>query len=99
MEIIKVATSGSLESGDVMITVSHGTGIEINITSPVIHQFGDQIRNVVISTLNRLSVQNIRIDVVDQGALDCTIKARIENAVFRAAGKENISIPWGDTIR
>ena len=51
--------------------------------SAVIHQFGNRIRKVVYETLERLGVEDVRITIVDKGALDCTIKARVEGAVYR----------------
>ena len=64
----------------------------------MIHQFGKQIRAVVLETLERLEVTNARVTVVDKGALDCTLKARVECAVYRANGiSENL--PWGGVIR
>ena len=68
------------------------------IESSVIHQFGKQIRAVVLETLERLDVKDAKIKVVDKGALDCTLKARVECAVYRSAGiTENL--PWGGVIR
>ena len=40
----------------------------------------------------------VRISIVDKGALDCTIKARIEGAVFRAVDQYD-NIPWGGAVR
>jgi citrate lyase subunit gamma (acyl carrier protein) len=36
--------------------------------------------------------------MVDKGALDCTIKARVEGAVFRACEHEG-KIDWGGAVR
>ena len=72
--------------------------MELTIESSVIHQFGKQIRAVVLETLERLDVKDAKIKVVDKGALDCTLKARVECAVYRSAGiTENL--PWGGVIR
>ena len=99
MKIERAAVAGTLESSDAQITVEPGTeGIELTIESSVIHQFGKQIRAVVLETLERLEVPNARVTVVDKGALDCTLKARVECAVYRANGiSENL--PWGGVIR
>ena len=99
MKIERAAVAGTLESSDAQITVEPGTeGIELTIESSVIHQFGKQIRAVVLETLERLEVTNARVTVVDKGALDCTLKARVECAVYRANGiSENL--PWGGVIR
>ena len=99
MKIERAAVAGTLESSDAQITVEPGTeGIELTIESSVIHQFGKQIRAVVLETLERLEVTNARVTVIDTGALDCTLKARVECAVYRANGiSENL--PWGGVIR
>lgn len=99
MEIKKTAMAGTLESSDAQITVEPGeNGIELTIESSVIHQYGKQIRSVLLETLDRLEVKNAKVAVVDKGALDCTLKARMECAVFRANGiTENL--PWGGVIK
>ena len=99
MKIERAAVAGTLESSDAQITVEPGTeGIELTIESSVIHQFGKQIRAVVLETLERLEVTNARVTVVDKGALDCTLKARVECAVYRANGISD-NLPWGGVIR
>lgn len=99
MEIKKPAMAGTLESSDCMVTVEPGEGaVELELDSAVIRQFGPQIRKVILETLGRLNVTDARLTVVDKGALDCTIKARVECAVYRSCGvKENL--PWGGAIR
>mgnify|MGYP003266700853 FL=1 len=51
-----------------------------------------------METLGNLGVEDVRIAIVDKGALDCTIRARVEGAVFRAAGQYD-NLPWGGAIR
>lgn len=99
MEILKTAMAGTLESSDAQITVEPGEGtIELTIESSVIHQYGKQIRKVVLETLDRLEVTDARVTVIDKGALDCTLKARVECAVYRSNGiTENL--PWGGAIK
>ena len=53
----------------------------------------------MLETLERLGVDNVRVTVVDKGALDCTLKARVECAVFRSCDKSEANIPWGGVIR
>lgn len=85
MELKKAAMAGTVESSDAQITVEPGTnGIELNIESSVIQQYGRQIKAVVLETLKKLDVKNAKVSVVDKGALDCTLKARVEGAVFRS---------------
>ena len=99
MEIKKPAVAGTLESSDCQVTVEPGNGkVDFSLESAVIHQFGSQIKKVTLETLKDLGIDNVRISIVDKGALDCTIKARIEGAVFRAVDQYD-NIPWGGTVR
>lgn len=87
MDIKQTAVAGSLESSDIMVTVSPATnGIQIDLESSVEKQFGRRIRQVIEETVKNLQVENIAIQAVDKGALDCTIQARTIAAVHRAAG-------------
>lgn len=101
MELKKPAMAGTVESSDAQITVEPGTnGIELNIESSVIHQYGEQIKAVVLETLDRLAITNAKVTVVDKGALDCTLKARVEGAVFRSVNDNpDAPNPWGGVIR
>lgn len=99
MEIKKPAMAGTLESSDCQVTVEAGEGkIDFTLDSAVINQYGNQIRKVVYETLEHLGVNNVKISVVDKGALDCTIKARVEGAVFRSL-EQTDHLPWGGAIR
>ena len=99
MEIKKPAVAGTLESSDCQVTVEAGEGtIDFTLESAVINQYGNQIRKVVYETLEHLGVNDVKISVVDKGALDCTIKARVEGAVYRTQGQTE-HLPWGGAIR
>ena len=99
MEIKKPAMAGTLESSDCQVTVEPGNGsVEFSLESAVINQYGNQIRKVALETLERLDIDNVRLTIVDKGALDCTIKARIEGAVFRSVDQYE-NLPWGGAIR
>lgn len=100
MEIVKPAMAGTLESSDAQIMVEPGeNGIELFLKSSVMNQYGRQIKETVLETLARLGVDNVRISVVDKGALDCTLKARVECAVFRSSDASEKDIPWGGMIQ
>ena len=100
MIITHSATAGTMESSDAMVTVAPAeNGINLSITSPVIHQFGNQIKSVVLERLEALGVANSEVIVVAKGALDCTIKARVEGAVFRAADASEAGVPWGGAVK
>ncbi len=100
MDVLKPAIAGTLESSDAQVTVEPGEGgIELTLTSSVMNQYGRQIRATVLETLERLDVKSARVTVVDKGALDCTLKARVECAVFRSCGQSAANIPWGGVVR
>lgn len=100
MEILKPAMAGTLESSDAQVTVEPGTeGIQLTLSSSVMNQYGRQIKATVLETLERLGVENAQVTVVDKGALDCTLKARVECAVFRSCGQSQANIPWGGVVR
>ena len=100
MEILKPTMAGTLESSDAQVTVEPGTdGIQLTLSSSVMNQYGRQIKATVLETLERLGVENAQVTVVDKGALDCTLKARVECAVFRSCGQSQANIPWGGVVR
>ena len=100
MEILKPASAGTLESSDLMVTVEPGVnGVDLSLTSSVMNQYGRQIKKTVLETLDRLDVKNAKVTIVDKGALDCTIKARVECAVLRSVGQSDKNIDWGGVIR
>jgi citrate lyase subunit gamma (acyl carrier protein) len=85
---IKNAMAGTLESGDILIQVEPGKGLQVDLQSSVSAQFGRQIKAVITDTLKGLGVENASIKATDKGALDCTIRARVIAAVVRATGKD-----------
>ena len=100
MEILRSAMAGTLESSDAQVIVEPGNGrIELSLQSSVMNQYGRQIKATVLETLERLDVSSVRITVVDKGALDCTLKARVECAVYRSCGASAANIPWGGAVR
>ena len=83
--------AGTLESNDIMINVAPtelANGIEIELISPVIKQYGNKIREAIISELTALRISAAKVQANDKGALDCTIRARVKTAVTRAAKQE-----------
>ena len=98
MKIEKRAMAGTLESSDAQVTIEPASGLELNIQSSVLNQYGRQIKATVLETLDRLDVKDAKVTIVDKGALDCTLKARIEGAVFRSVDQYE-NLPWGGAIR
>ncbi|MGL5437189.1 MAG: citrate lyase acyl carrier protein [Lachnospiraceae bacterium] len=88
MKIYKRAVAGTMESSDVFVEINPSEeALAIDIQSVVSSQFGEQIKTAVIETLKEFDVTQAQISLYDRGALDCTIRARVETAV-RRAGKE-----------
>ena len=82
----KTAQAGTLESNDAIVTIvpgEAGSGIKIEIDSSVLIQYGDAIKSVIEDTLARQSVSDVFVKVMDRGALDCTIRARVLAALSR----------------
>ena len=95
MEITRPAVAGTLESSDCQVMIEEGDGkVEFSLESSVINQYGNQIRKVALETLENRGVNNAKVKIVDKGALDCTIKARIEAAVYRSV-LQTEDLPWG----
>ena len=94
MEIIKAASAGTVESSDIIVKIepAEADGVEVFLTSSVMQQYGKQIEKVIRETLSELGVQKARVEAVDKGALDCTVKARTAAAVYRAA--ESTDYVW-----
>ena len=81
------AVAGSLESNDILITISGsstgGSANSVSLSSIVINQFGPAIRAVIDQCLEASGLSGVEVCVQDKGALECTIKARMETAIAR----------------
>jgi citrate lyase subunit gamma (acyl carrier protein) len=78
-----------------MILLEKGDrGIDIELKSSVLYQFGDQIRTVIENTLTESGVKSAKVVATDRGALDCTIRARVLTALYRAA--DSTDYKWGE---
>ena len=85
MEILKSAAAGTLESSDAYVEIEPAAGqLNITVESVVKAQFGDKIEASVKEVLTSLNVSSANVKVVDRGALDCVIRARVEAAILRA---------------
>ena len=87
MEIVKTASAGTVESSDIIVTIEPAAqdGVEVVLTSSVMAQYGKQIEKVIRDTLTDLGVEKARVEAVDKGAPDCTVRARTAAAAYRAA--------------
>lgn len=82
--------AGTLESNDLMVTVELRAegALDIDLESNVINQFGKIIEKTVRVTLEEMGVQHGLVKIVDKGALDYAIRARVITAVNRARRRE-----------
>lgn len=83
--ILKSASAGTMESSDAYVEIEPGrNGLEIHVESVVAQQFGQAIEMAVKDVLQEQQVENAVVRIVDRGALDCVLRARVETAVLRA---------------
>ena len=90
-QIVKKATAGTMESSDAYIEISpgkEGEGLDIQLESVVYHQFGQAIRKVAEEVLQEFSIERAKVRIVDRGALDCVLRARMETAIRRGIEEE-----------
>lgn len=87
MDVCKKATAGTMESSDVYVEITPGEGkIDVQVESVVKAQFGEAIYKTVLDVLRELQVNSASVRIMDQGALECVIRARVETAVLRGKG-------------
>ena len=84
-EVKKKASAGTLESSDVYVEIEPSAeGLVIDLQSVVQAQFGDAIEAAVREVLQENGVERANVKVMDRGALECGIRARVETAVLRS---------------
>lgn len=85
VNILTSVVAGSLESSDVLVSLSPSTSgaLDLQVESIVIKQFGRRIHAVAEEMLRQQSVQSGMIRIQDRGALECTLRARLETALAR----------------
>lgn len=76
-------SAGTYESSDCLIHVSPSDTTTITIESVVFDQFGDAIKQVLSTTLQEHGITDVLVECLDKGALDYTIKSRLETALKR----------------
>ncbi len=87
MEIIKSASAGTMESSDAYVEIEPAESLSVELESVVQEQFGDDIRTVVGEVLKENGVEKANVRVIDRGALECVIRARVETAIVRGKGE------------
>lgn len=84
MEILKSASAGTLESSDAYVEISPADSLILEIESVVKAQFGEEIEKTAREALSECGIDKANVRVVDRGALECVIRARVEAAAQRA---------------
>ena len=88
MTILKRASAGTMESSDAYVEIEPGQGgLNIKLESVVLGQFGDAIHNTIQEVLSEQGVTDANVRVIDRGALECVLRARVETAVLRGKGE------------
>ena len=76
-----------MESSDVYVEIEPADVLDIQLESVVKQQFGDEILRVVGEVLKENAVDKANVRIVDRGALECVIRARVETAIVRGKGE------------
>lgn len=81
------AQAGTFESSDVLFLIEplpEKSGRKIELFSTVLHQYGESFNKIVTEMLDDYALTDIHIIARDKGALEPTIKARLETAINRS---------------
>lgn len=90
-QIIRKAQAGFQEKQDVLVTVmSIPSGVMIELQSKVQKQYGLHIEQLIRQTVADAGFDGVHLVVIDQGAWDYTIKARVLAALQRASKVDDL---------
>lgn len=94
----KSAIAGTLESSDIQaIYDPTNEPLEITLKSTVMDQYGEQIYATALAAAQQLEVTTGKLSLVDNGALDCTVKARVQTVLLRAM-EWTENLPWEEKL-
>ena len=85
------AQSGTFESSDVIFLIEplpDNSGRKLDISSTVMQQFGASFNRIVVEMLDQYEMTDIHLIAKDKGALEPTIKARLETAIKRSLDQQ-----------
>jgi citrate lyase subunit gamma (acyl carrier protein) len=85
--IVQSANAGTLESSDCLVTVAPAESIEIEYNGANEKIFRKRTEDLAREILGRYSLAGGAIKIQDSGALEVTLRARIETAVERAMAR------------
>jgi len=88
LKIIKNAVAGTDAKEDVKVMIfPQEGGIDIQIHSKLKTLFGEHMKQIAGELLEQYGVENCRMELYDQSALDYVLKARVETAILRGAAE------------
>jgi len=85
------AQSGTFESSDVIFLIEplpDNSGRKLDISSTVMQQYGSSFKRIVTDMLDEYQMTDIHLIAKDKGALEPTIKARLETAINRSMERQ-----------
>ena len=86
MQIKNRASAGTMESSDAYVEIEPADSLQLQLESVVLGQFGQAIETVIREVLREQGVEKASVRVVDRGALECVLRARVETAIVRGKG-------------
>ncbi len=90
LKLIRTASAGTLESSDCLVTVSPSETLELEYKGANSVVFAERTRQLVETVADQYSLKGAKILIQDQGALEITMRARLETAVMRAGNGGSI---------
>ena len=82
--LLNTASAGTLESSDCMVTASPSEKLKLQYKGANSEVFAERTIRIVESIAKKHDLKGAEISIQDQGALEITIKARLETALQRA---------------
>ena len=82
--LLKTASAGTLESSDCLVTVSPAEKLKLEYKGTNSEVFAERTMVLVESIAKKHDLNGAEISIQDQGALEITMKARLETALMRA---------------
>ncbi|MFO7789712.1 MAG: citrate lyase acyl carrier protein [Bacteroidota bacterium] len=77
----------------IKLEITKEGGININLKSKVKAMFGDDIYNEIIEILGYFDIEHAKVNVLDSGALDYVIAARLEAAIKQLVKTDKAYLP------
>jgi citrate lyase subunit gamma (acyl carrier protein) len=84
----EAAQAGTLESSDCLVTLAPSGDFSFEYRSGNGGLFAERTEAMVREILERYGTPCLRVQISDQGALEATLRARLEIALERALRKE-----------